>query len=43
MLNRPAPKYRGHVPLSMAERVGLAIGSAASSILNPRRAGKFRE
>jgi len=38
VLQRPAAKYHGHVPLTGVERVGLAIGSAAASLLNPRRA-----
>ncbi|KAI4157397.1 MAG: hypothetical protein L6R39_000679 [Caloplaca ligustica] len=37
VLNRPAPKYEGHVPLSVTERSVLAVGSAITSLLNPRR------
>ena len=39
VLNRPAPKYEGHIPLTSVERASLAIGSALGSILNPRRGG----
>ena len=37
ILNRPPPNYPGHVPLTKLERVGLAAGSAITSLLNPRR------
>jgi ubiquinone biosynthesis protein COQ4 len=37
ILNRPPPNYPGHVPLTSVERVGLAIGSAITSLINPRR------
>ncbi|KAI9716093.1 MAG: Ubiquinone biosynthesis protein [Candelaria pacifica] len=36
-LNRPAPNYQGHVPLTSPERGALAVGSAFVSLLNPRR------
>ncbi len=39
VLNRPPPKYSGHVPLTTVERAGLALGSAVISLINPRRAG----
>lgn len=38
ILNRPPPNYPGHVPLTLIERSALAVGSAVTSILNPRRA-----
>lgn len=38
-LNRPSPNYEGHVPLTVTERLGLAIGSGLGSFLDPRRAG----
>lgn len=38
ILNRPPPNYPGHVPLTSIERSALAIGSAVTSLLNPRRA-----
>ncbi|KAF1913514.1 ubiquinone biosynthesis protein COQ4, mitochondrial [Ampelomyces quisqualis] len=37
VLNRPSPNYEGHIPLTVAERVGLAIGSGLGSFLDPRR------
>ncbi|KIW40370.1 ubiquinone biosynthesis protein coq4, mitochondrial [Exophiala oligosperma] len=37
VLNRPPPNYPGHVPLTGVERVGLAVGSAITSLLNPYR------
>lgn len=37
ILNRPPPNYPGHVPLTSIERVGLAVGSAVTSLLNPYR------
>ena len=37
VLNRPPPKYQGHVPLTNLERGALAAGSAIMSLLNPRR------
>ena len=39
VLNRPPPKYEGHVPLTKIERGSLALGSAVMSLLNPRRGG----
>jgi len=39
VLNRPAPNYPGHVPLTRLERAGLTVGSAVLSYLNPYRAG----
>ena len=38
ILNRPPPNYPGHVPLTFIERSALAVGSAVTSLLNPRRA-----
>ncbi|KAL8930521.1 MAG: hypothetical protein Q9208_000705 [Pyrenodesmia sp. 3 TL-2023] len=37
VLNRPPPQYHGHVPLTSTERGVLAVGSALTSLLNPRR------
>ncbi|KAF2856498.1 coenzyme Q biosynthesis protein-like protein Coq4 [Plenodomus tracheiphilus IPT5] len=37
VLNRPAPNYEGHVPLTRLERLGLALGSGIGSFLDPRR------
>ncbi|KAK0763908.1 hypothetical protein N5P37_003298 [Trichoderma harzianum] len=37
-LNRPAPKYPGHVPLTRIEQAGMALGSGIMSLLNPYRA-----
>ena len=37
LLNRPAPNYPGHIPLTSVERIGLAVGSAIASLANPRR------
>ncbi|KIV82955.1 ubiquinone biosynthesis protein coq4, mitochondrial [Exophiala sideris] len=37
ILNRPLPNYPGHVPLTSIERVGLAVGSAITSLINPYR------
>lgn len=39
VLNRPPPKYEGHVPLNALERSALAAGSAVMSLFNPRRGG----
>ena len=39
MLNRPPPKYDGHVPLTVVEKGTLAVGSALGGIVSPRRAG----
>jgi hypothetical protein len=43
VLNRPAPNYEGHVPLTHVERVGLAVGSGLWSLLDPRRGGESCE
>jgi ubiquinone biosynthesis protein COQ4 len=37
ILNRPPPNYPGHVPLTRVERVGLAVGSAITSLIDPYR------
>ncbi|KAJ4373799.1 Ubiquinone biosynthesis protein [Neocucurbitaria cava] len=37
VLNRPSPKYEGHIPLTRVERLGLAVGSGLGSFLDPRR------
>ncbi|GAB7356857.1 hypothetical protein MBLNU459_g7727t1 [Dothideomycetes sp. NU459] len=37
VLNRPAPNYPGHVPLTILERCGLAVGSAVGSMLDHHR------
>ncbi|KAL1305972.1 hypothetical protein AAFC00_004109 [Neodothiora populina] len=37
VLRRPPPNYPGHVPLTMIERVGLAVGSAVGSMVNHHR------
>ncbi|KAL8839570.1 MAG: hypothetical protein Q9170_001674 [Blastenia crenularia] len=37
VVNRPSPKYNGHVPLTVIERGALAVGSAITSLFNPRR------
>ncbi|KAL8645577.1 MAG: hypothetical protein Q9226_007238 [Calogaya cf. arnoldii] len=37
VLNRPPPNYKGHVPLTLIERGALAVGSAVTSLFNPRR------
>jgi len=39
ILNRPPPKYEGHVPLTRVERVALAAGSAFLSLRDPHRGG----
>ena len=41
VLQRPAPNYDGHVPLTAIERSALAVGSAFMSLVDPRRGGKF--
>jgi ubiquinone biosynthesis protein COQ4 len=41
VLNRPPPNYEGHIPLTVAERLGLAVGSGLGSFLDPRRGGMF--
>jgi len=37
VLSRPSPNYEGHVPLTIAERLGLAIGTGVGSFVDPRR------
>ncbi|USP82571.1 uncharacterized protein yc1106_09845 [Curvularia clavata] len=37
VLNRPSPNYKGHIPLTRIERLGLALGSGIGSFLDPRR------
>ncbi|OAL05684.1 coenzyme Q biosynthesis protein-like protein Coq4 [Phaeosphaeriaceae sp. SRC1lsM3a] len=37
VLNRPPPNYEGHIPLTVTERLGLAVGSGLGSFLDPRR------
>jgi ubiquinone biosynthesis protein COQ4 len=37
VLNRPPPNYPGHVPLTSLERIGLAVGSAFTSLIDPYR------
>ncbi|KAK4555326.1 Ubiquinone biosynthesis protein [Recurvomyces mirabilis] len=37
ILSRPPPNYPGHVPLTLVERAGLAVGSAFGSLANPYR------
>ncbi|KAH6607298.1 coenzyme q biosynthesis coq4 [Trichoderma cornu-damae] len=37
-LNRPAPQYPGHVPLTRTERAAMAVGSGIMALLNPYRA-----
>lgn len=39
VLNRPPPSYEGHIPLTVTERLGLAIGSGLGSFIDPRRGG----
>lgn len=41
VLQRPPPKYDGHVPLNNIERGALAAGSAAMSLIDPYRGGKL--
>ncbi|CAK7562874.1 MAG: Ubiquinone biosynthesis protein [Sporothrix epigloea] len=38
VLNRPPPKYEGHVPLTLIEKGAMALGSAFGAYINPRRA-----
>ena len=33
------PRYPGHIPLTLLEKVVLTAGSATAALLNPRRAG----
>ena len=37
ILNRPPPSYPGHVPLTITERAGLAVGSAITSMIDHHR------
>ncbi|CAD0110074.1 unnamed protein product [Aureobasidium uvarum] len=37
VLSRPKPNYPGHVPLTVVERCGLAVGSALGSMLDHHR------
>ncbi|KAL8945447.1 MAG: hypothetical protein Q9211_000050 [Gyalolechia sp. 1 TL-2023] len=37
VLGRPPPQYHGHVPLTRIERAALAVGSAITSLFDPRR------
>jgi ubiquinone biosynthesis protein COQ4 len=37
VISRPPPNYPGHVPLTGIERTALAVGSAVTALLNPRR------
>lgn len=37
ILNRPKPAYESHIPLTITERAGLAIGSALWSFFDPTR------
>nr|POF05444.1 ubiquinone biosynthesis protein coq4, mitochondrial [Quercus suber] len=37
VLNRPSPRYPGHVPLTLLERGALALGSAFGSLRDPYR------
>ncbi|KAF2820059.1 ubiquinone biosynthesis protein COQ4, mitochondrial [Ophiobolus disseminans] len=37
ILNRPPPNYEGHLPLTVTERLGLALGSGLGSFIDPRR------
>jgi ubiquinone biosynthesis protein COQ4 len=39
ILDRPAPKYEGHVPLTRTEKAVLAVGSAVITLFDPRRGG----
>ena len=41
VLQRPPPKYDGHVPLNNVERGALAAGSAVMSLMDPYRGGKL--
>ncbi|PFH62505.1 hypothetical protein XA68_13244 [Ophiocordyceps unilateralis] len=36
-LNRPPANYPGHVPLTVTERVGMALGSGIMALFNPYR------
>lgn len=39
VLNRPPPRYPGHVPLTRIERAALAVGSGLTSYIDPYRGG----
>ena len=39
VLQRPPPKYDGHVPLTTIEKGSLAAGSAVMSMIDPYRDG----
>ncbi|KAI4724908.1 Coq4-domain-containing protein [Aureobasidium sp. EXF-10728] len=41
VLSRPKPNYPGHVPLTVVERCGLAVGSALGSMLDHHRHGTY--
>lgn len=41
VFNRPPPNYEGHVPLTRIERLGLAVGSAVTSFIDPTRPGNY--
>lgn len=41
LLNRPPPKYDGHVPLTNTEKAALGIGAAVGAFFDPRRAGEL--
>lgn len=40
VLNRPPPRYPGHVPLTRIERAALAVGSGLTSFFDPYRGGE---
>lgn len=40
VLNRPPPRYPGHVPLTRIERAALAVGSGLTSYFDPYRGGE---
>ena len=37
LLSRPPPNYPGHIPLTVPERLSLAVGSSLISLFNPSR------
>lgn len=41
VLNRPPPRYPGHVPLTRIERAALAVGSGLTSYIDPYRGGAY--
>ena len=41
VLNRPPPRYPGHVPLTRIERAALAVGSGLTSFFDPYRGGEI--